>query len=164
MGGKPRAGRDLWFEQAGITGSFRKDTHAACEGVAYKTATGPDPAITPFTVPFTDDYTKRFGILPNFTGYCAYDMTHVIADAITRAKSTDPDKLVPAMQTADLVGTLGRIKFYAREDRWTHALEYGPALILGVMVQGQNTRMKTIWPVKSANANITFPSFVKLPT
>ncbi|MGH7070420.1 MAG: ABC transporter substrate-binding protein [Acetobacteraceae bacterium] len=145
-------------------GSFWKDTHGQGQGVITQAAAGPDSAITPFTVPFTNDYTKRFGILPNFTGYCAYDMTHVITDAITRANSTDPDKLVPAMQATDLVGTLGRIKFYGREDLWTHALEYGPGLILGVMVQWQNARMKTIWPVKFANAKITFPSFVKLPT
>ena len=51
---------------------------------------------------------------------------NVIAQAIKRAKSTNPNKIVAQMEKTDMVGTLGRIEFYGRKSEFTHALKYGP--------------------------------------
>ena len=45
------------------------------------------------------------------------------------AHSTDPDKLVTALEATDHVGTMGRIQFYGRDNQFTHALKYGPGLV-----------------------------------
>jgi len=145
--------------------AFWKDTNGACEGITDGgDAAGPDSAITPKTIPFTQAYQKRFGLLPAYCGYTSNDLVHIIADAITRAGgSTDPDKLVTALEATDYVGTIGRIKFYGRQDRFTHAMEYGPNLVPTVMIQWQNGKQVTIWPKKFATAQVKFPAFVKLP-
>ncbi|MGH7077405.1 MAG: ABC transporter substrate-binding protein, partial [Acetobacteraceae bacterium] len=62
------------------------------------------------------------------------------------------------------VGTMGRIKFYGRTARFTNALEYGPEAVQGVFVQWQHGKIETIWPARVADAKISYPSFVRLPS
>jgi len=143
--------------------AFWQDTHGACEGVTSQEGAAPDSAITPQTVPFTQGYLKRYGLLPAYCGYSSHDMIYVLAEAIARAGSTEADKLVTGLEATDHVGTIGRIKFYGREDRFTHAMEYGIDRVPGVIMQWQKANMKTIWPLKYATAKISFPSFIKLP-
>ncbi len=146
------------------TSSFWKDTNGATEGVITATAGAPGVAITPKTIPFIDAYTKRFGDSPAYDGYSSYDEIHIFADAIKRAGgSTDPDKIVAAMEKTDYVGTIGRIKFYGRDSQYTHAIEYGPGLVTGIFIQWQNGQQKAIWPTDKANTKIMFPKFIKLP-
>jgi len=145
------------------TSSFWKDTNGDAEGVITASAAAPDVALTPTTVPFTEAYTKRFGVSPAYDGYTSYDDVHILADAIKRAGSTDPDKMVAELEKTDYVGTMGRVQFYGRDDEYTHALKYGPGLITGVFIQWQNGKQVTVWPNDKANAKIAFPSFVKVP-
>jgi branched-chain amino acid transport system substrate-binding protein len=146
------------------TSTFWKDTNGATEGVITATAASPGVALTPTTIPFTEAYTKRFGVSPAYDGYSSYDMIHIIAEAIKRAGgSTNPDKMVAALEKTDYLGTIGRIKFYGRDNEYTHAMEYGPGLVTGVFIQWQNGKQVTIWPTDKANAKVTFPSFIKLP-
>ncbi|MBV8754423.1 MAG: ABC transporter substrate-binding protein, partial [Hyphomicrobiales bacterium] len=105
-----------------------------------------------------------YGDSPAYCGYSSYDMVHIIAEAIQRAGgSTDPDKLVTALEQTDHVGTVGREQFYGRNDQFTHGLKYGPGLVTGVAIQWQNGKQMTVWPADKANGKVTFPSFVKLP-
>src|SRR5581483_3482646 len=145
------------------TSSFWKDTNGAAEGVITATAASPGVALTPTTIPFTEAYIKRYGVSPAYDGYSSYDDVHVIANAIKAANSTDPDKLVEAMEKTDYVGTIGRVQFYGKGDEYTHALKYGPGLVTGVDIQWQDGKQATVWPRDKANAKIKFPAFVKLP-
>ncbi len=145
------------------TSSFWKDTNGDAEGVITATAAAPGAALTPNTVAFTEAYTKRFGVSPAYCGYASYDEVHVIADAIKRAGSTDPDKMVDAMEKTDYVGTIGTIKFYPKDNQYAHALEYGPGLVTGSFIQWQNGKQVTIWPHSVANGKIIFPAAIKYP-
>jgi branched-chain amino acid transport system substrate-binding protein len=61
---------------------------------------------------FISDYEARFGGQPDPTAALAYDATKLIADAITRAGSTDAAKLRDALaQTAKYKGLTGDISF-----------------------------------------------------
>ncbi len=146
------------------TSTFWKDTNGAAEGVITATTAAPGVALTPYTIPFTAAYVKKYGATPAYDGYNAYDMVHIIAEAIERAGgSTDADKMVTALEATDHVGTTGRIQFYGRNDPFTHALKYGPGLVTGVDIQWQNGKQMCVWPTAKANAKMTFPSFIKLP-
>ena len=79
--------------------SFWNDTNGATEGVLFQGFSAPDVAVTPKTLPFVQAFAKRFGHTPSYCGYTAYDEVYYIADAIKRAGSVDPDKLVDAMET-----------------------------------------------------------------
>ena len=145
------------------TSSFWKDTNGAAEGVITASAAAPGVATTPKTVPFTNDYIKRFGDTPAYDGYTAYDMIYVLADAIKRAGSTDPDRMVEALEKTDHVGTIGRIKFYGKDELYTHGLEYGQGLVTGVDIQWQSGKQVAVWPKNLAQGKVIFPTFVKLP-
>ncbi len=142
--------------------SFWNDTNGATEGVLYQAFSGPDVAVTPKTLPFVTAFNKRFGNNPSYCGYTAYDEVYYIADAIKRAGSTDPDKLVDALEKTDWVGTIGRVEFKGKDTSNPHALTIGPETITGLMLQWQNGKQVNLWPAKVANGKLKFPAFIKV--
>jgi branched-chain amino acid transport system substrate-binding protein len=147
------------------TSAFWKDTNGAAEGIITDTMAAPDVALSPSTIPFAEAYIKKHGVTPAYVGYTSYDMVYVIAEAIERAGgSTDPDKLVTALEATDHVGTVGRIQFYGRDDQFTHAMKYGPGLVTTVAIQWQNGKQACIWPANKCRSKVTFPAFVKTPS
>jgi len=142
--------------------SFWNDTNGAVEGVLYQAFSGPDVAVTPKTLPFVAAFQKRYGNFPSYCGYTAYDEVFYIVDAIKRAGSTDPDKLVEALEKTDYVGTIGRVEFKGRDTPYPHALKIGPSTITGLMLQWQNGKQVNLWPANVANGKLKFPSFIKI--
>ena len=141
--------------------SFWKDTNGAAEGVVYNMFSAPDVPVTPKTIPFAQNYQKKFGIVPGYAAYTSYDDVYMWADAIKRAGSTDPDKMVEAMEKTDYVGTIGRINFLPKENVFAHGMKIGPGYIEGLMVQWHTGNMVTVWPSKAATAKMVFPAFIK---
>jgi branched-chain amino acid transport system substrate-binding protein len=142
--------------------SFWNDTNGAVEGVLYQAFSGPGVAVTPKTLPFVAAFNKRFGNNPSYCGYTAYDEVYYIADAIKRAGSTDPDKLVEALEKTDYVGTIGRVQFKGKDTPNPHALKIGPDTITGLMLQWQDGKQTNLWPAKVANGKLKFPKFIKV--
>jgi branched-chain amino acid transport system substrate-binding protein len=142
--------------------TFWKDTNGATEGVIFQTVAAPGVAVTPLAIPFTDNYTKRYGITPAYCGYTAYDQVYYIADAVKRAGTTDADKLVEALEKTDWVGTIGRVQFYGKDDAFPHAMKQGADFVSGLLVQWQDGKQVTVWPTKLALGKQRFPSFIKL--
>jgi branched-chain amino acid transport system substrate-binding protein len=142
--------------------SFWQDTNGAVEGVLYGAFSGPGVAVTPKTLPFVAAFNKRYGNNPSYCGYTAYDEVYYIAEAIKRAGSTEPDKLVDALEKTDYVGTIGRIQFKGKDSPNPHALKIGPDTITGLMLQWQDGKQVNLWPANVANGKLKFPKFVKL--
>jgi branched-chain amino acid transport system substrate-binding protein len=142
--------------------TFWKDTNGATEGVLYNAVSGPGVAVTPKTLPFVDAYQKKYGNVPAYSGYTAYDEVYMIADAVKRAGSTNSDKLVNAMEKTDYTGTIGRIVFKPKGDAHPHALKTGKGYITGLMLQWQDGKQVNVWPKELAKGTVKFPSFVKL--
>jgi branched-chain amino acid transport system substrate-binding protein len=141
--------------------TFWNDTNGAAAGVLYQGVSGPDVAVTPKTLPFTEGFKKRFGNFPSYCGYTAYDEVYYIADAIHRAGGTDADKLVAALEKTDWVGTIGRTQFYGKEDKFTHSIKYGPGTTTGLLLQWQDGKQLTVWPKSVAKGTLKFPGFIK---
>src|SRR5690348_16125054 len=118
--------------------TFWNDTNGATEGVLFNAVSGPGVAVTPKTLPFVAAYKAKFGNVPSYCGYTAYDEVYYIVDAIKRAKSTDSDKLVDAMEKTDYVGTIGHVAFLPKGDPHVHGLRTGKGYITGLMLQWQN--------------------------
>jgi branched-chain amino acid transport system substrate-binding protein len=142
--------------------SFWNDTNGAVEGVLYQAFSGPDVAVTPRTLPFVAAFRKRYGNFPSYCGYTAYDEVYYIADAIKQAGSTDPDKLVEALEKTNYVGTIGRVQFKGRDTPYPHALKIGAGTITGLMLQWQSGKQVNLWPADVANGKLKFPSFIKI--
>ncbi|WP_247304761.1 MULTISPECIES: ABC transporter substrate-binding protein [unclassified Bradyrhizobium] len=142
--------------------TFGKDTNQAAEGVLYQGVSGPGVAVTPKSVPFAENFKKKFGNYPSYAGYTAYDEVYYIADAVKRAGSSDADKLVAALEKTDWEGTIGRVQFYGKDDPFTHSIKYGKGLITGLMLQWQDGKQSSVWPKDVAKVDVKFPSFIKL--
>jgi branched-chain amino acid transport system substrate-binding protein len=142
--------------------SFWNDTTGAVEGVLYQSFAGPGVAVTPKTLPFVAAFKAKYGNNPSYCGYTSYDEVYYIADAIKRAGSTDPDKLVDALEKTDYVGTIGRVQFKGKDSPNPHAMKIGPATISGLMLQWQDGKQVNLWPTNVANGKLKFPAFIKL--
>ena len=142
--------------------SFWNDTNGAVEGVLYQAVSGPGVAVTPKTLPFVSAFKKKYGNFPSYCGYTAYDEVYYIADAIKRAGSTDPDKLVDALEKTDYVGTIGRVQFKGKDSPNPHALKVGADTITGLMLQWQDGKQVNLWPANVANGKLKFPKFIKV--
>ena len=88
--------------QALSLGTFWNDT---ADGVPSLAVAIPDVAVMLKTQPFAQAFKAKFGKPPAYTGYTAYDDVYIIAEAIQRAGSTDPDKMVTEMENTDFEGT-----------------------------------------------------------
>lgn len=143
--------------------TFWKDTNGAADGVVFNEVAAPDVAVTPKTIPFAKAYEAKYGNIPGYAAYQAYDDVYMWTDAIKRAGSTDPDKMVAAMEKTDYVGTIGRITFLPKEDQFAHGMRIGQGYITGLMVQWQKGNPVTVWPENVATGKMQFPAFTKLP-
>ena len=143
--------------------TFWKDTNGATEGIMLQLIAVDSVASTPKTVPFAQAYMKKYGITPAYTGYTAYDEVYYLTDAIHRAGSTDPDKMVDALEKTDWEGTVGRVAFFDKDSPSTHGMRYGKDYVSGLFVQWQDGKQVPVWPAAVASGNtLRFPSFVKL--
>ena len=142
--------------------TFGKDTNNASDGVLYQGVSGPGVAVTPKSIPFAEAFKKKFGNYPSYAGYTSYDEVYYLADAIKRAGSTDPDKMVDALEKTDWEGTIGRTQFYGKDDPFTHSIKYGKGLITGLMLQWQDGKQVSVWPKEIAKGQLKFPSFIKV--
>lgn len=143
--------------------TFWKSTNGATEGVITQTGSAPGVALSPVTLAVQKAYQDKYHNFPAFTGFTAYDGVMAFAEAMKRANSTDPDKVVEEMEKTSMDGATGHIGFYGRNDQFTHALKYGPKDVTGIFVQWQDGKQVCIWPTDKCHNKAKFPSFVKLP-
>jgi ABC-type branched-subunit amino acid transport system substrate-binding protein len=87
----------------------------AAEG--FIATTSPLPAFLPAAAAFSKAYTERYGSGPGPYSVYEYDAVKVLADAITRAGSTDSTKVVEALRATRYDGVTGQIAFDAKGDR-----------------------------------------------
>jgi branched-chain amino acid transport system substrate-binding protein len=98
--------------------------------------------ITSQTVPFVNGYVKRFGEVPAYTAD-THTAVLILAQAITRAGSLDPDKVVVQLEKTRYLGPAGLLVF----DK-THDVIWGPGYVTSMGTQWQNGRNRCIWPYK----------------
>ncbi|MBV8924566.1 MAG: ABC transporter substrate-binding protein [Bradyrhizobium sp.] len=145
-----------------LSPTFWNDTNGAADGVPSLAVATPDVAVTSKTKPFAQAFKAKYGAPPAYTGYTAYDDVYIITEAIKRAGSTDPDRMVAEMEKTKYEGTIGNIEFYGRDEEFTHGIKSGPGYVTGLVFQWQNARQVTVWPQKIAEGQLKFPDFVKL--
>ncbi len=60
---------------------------------------------------FAEAYRARMGRFPEAYAFEAYDSLHLMADAINRAGSLDPDAIIAALEATDFEGAAGNYYF-----------------------------------------------------
>lgn len=115
----------------------------------------------PASVAFLKDYEKRWGA-PIEAGHSpapAYEMVYLLAAAIERAGSLDPDAVVAELEKSDRQGAMGRIRF--SDD---HQVVYGfnPAEeAVAAVTQWRDGKRVIVFPPSLAEASIELPEGLK---
>jgi len=112
--------------------------------------------LTPKTMPFWNAFNARYKRPPVYTAPGAYDALHIYAEAVDRAQSTDPDKVVPELEKTRYLGTQGTYVF--TDD---HDVKPGPGLINLLFVQWQeNGKRVIVWPKELATGKMILPPWI----
>lgn len=115
---------------------------------------------TPWTMKFYDAYTKRWKIEPEGLGSSSsYMAIYVLKDAIERAKSVDSAKVVDALETTDLMGVYGRIKFNPKNHQVIAALDPKEGAV-GTILQWQAGKRIVVFPKSIATGEIKLPPWM----
>jgi branched-chain amino acid transport system substrate-binding protein len=109
--------------------------------------------LTPKTMPFWNAFVERYKRPPVYTAPGAYDALHLYAEAVERAKTTDPEMVIPELEKTKYQGTQGTYVFDEHHD-----VLPGPGLINLLYVQWQQDGKRVIvWPKELANGKMILP-------
>ena len=78
----------------------------------------------------------------------AYACVQILAAAITRAGSTDREKIRDAIAATDMVTVIGPVKF--RPD--------GTGIVQAAFAQWQHGKQELVWPKEYATAPLAYPA------
>jgi branched-chain amino acid transport system substrate-binding protein len=116
---------------------------------------------SPWTMKFVDAYKKKYGLEPEGYGTSSsYMAVYVLKDAIERAGSLDPDKVVDAMKKTDMMGVYGRIKFDPKTNQIVPSLDPKEGAV-GTIFQWQAGKRIVVFPQSIATGNILLPPWMK---
>lgn len=112
--------------------------------------------LTPKTMPFWNAFSAKYNRPPVYTAPGAYDALYIYAEAVERARTTDPEKVVPELEKTRYLGTQGT---YVFDDQ--HDVQPGPGLINFLYVQWQeNGKRVIVWPKELANGKMILPPWI----
>jgi branched-chain amino acid transport system substrate-binding protein len=93
-------------------------------------------------------HAKRFGRPADPLAGPAYACVQILADALTRARSLDREKVRDAIAATDMTAVIGPVKF--RPD--------GTGIVQSVFLQWINATQELVWPKESATAPLAYPA------
>ena len=112
--------------------------------------------LTDKTVGWWDGFVKLYGRPPVYTAGGAYDAIYIYADALTRARTSDSEAVIKALETTDYIGVRGRVQFDA-----LHEVKDGPGFVNELFVQWQQEGARVvIWPKSVATGRMINPPWI----
>ena len=116
---------------------------------------------TDWTMKFYDAYTRKWKVEPEGLGSSSsYMAVYVLKDAIERANSIDSDKVVAALETTDMMGVYGRIRFNPKTHQVIPALDPKEGAV-GSILQWQAGKRVVVFPKSIAMGEIKLPPWMK---
>jgi branched-chain amino acid transport system substrate-binding protein len=114
-----------------------------------------------WTMKFVNAYKKRWGIEPEGYGTSSsYMGVYVLKDAIERAGSLKPDKVIAALEQTDMMGVYGRIKFDPKSHQVVPSLDPDQGAV-GTIFQWQAGKRVVVFPEKISVGKIKLPPWMK---
>ncbi len=151
------------FMSAAEQPGFWKASNGNCEYTIVDVINGGNaPAeITPWTMKFVNAYKKRWGLEPEGYGTSSsYMAVYALKDAIERAGTLDPDAVVKALETIDLMGVYGRIRFDPKSHQVIPSTDPDKGAI-SAFFQWQDGKRVVFWPEAGAMGTLKLPPWMK---
>lgn len=118
---------------------------------------GPISTITSKTAAFQQTFSQKYGITASHYAMDGYDGVMVLANAVTKAGSTDSDAVANALTSTDYTGPGGHVIFLGN-----HNPTVGPGYLTGtiyqIVVTGTDIHYNIVWPSNAANATAVNPA------
>jgi branched-chain amino acid transport system substrate-binding protein len=116
--------------------------------------------LTPRTIPFFDEFGKKTKRSPVYTAFNANDAVYIYADAVKKAGSTDPDKVIPQLEKTSYTGITGQIEFDDTHDVKPGTPTFkGPSLLLAQWRDGCSREV--VYPKERRTAEFKYPAWIK---
>ena len=111
---------------------------------------------------FTNKYRKVFGrdIQSGHGVSPAYESVYILAEAIERAGSLDPDAIVSELKKTDRMGVMGRIK-YGAGNQLVYGLDPKETAVGAVIQWTEDGKRKIVFPASLATSKIYLPPGLK---
>ncbi|HYA43747.1 MAG TPA: ABC transporter substrate-binding protein [Syntrophobacteraceae bacterium] len=117
--------------------------------------------INEWTGRFISAYQKRWGLEPEGYGTSSsYMAVYQIKDAVERAGALDADAVVKALETQDLMGVYGRMRFDPKTHQIIPSTDPKEGAI-GTVFQWQDGKRVVVWPESIAVGTIKLPDWWK---
>lgn len=117
--------------------------------------------ITPWTMKFVNAYKKKWGLEPEGYGTSSsYMAVYQLKDAIEKAGSTDPDKVITALENGDIMGVYGRMRFDKKTHQVIPSMDPKEGAVTGI-IQWQKGKRVQIFPPKTAEGKVMLPPWMK---
>lgn len=117
--------------------------------------------ITPWTDKFVKAYQKKWKLEPEGYGTSSsYMAVYALKDAIERAGTIDADAVVKALETMDLMGVYGRLRFDPKTHQVIPATDPKEGAV-GSLFQWQAGKRVVFWPEAGATGKLLLPPWMK---
>lgn len=117
--------------------------------------------ITPWTMKFSDAYTKKYGLEPEGYGTSSsYMAVYQLKDAIEKAKSLDVDAVIKGLEESDIMGVYGRMRFDKKSHQIIPSSDPKEGAVTGI-IQWQAGKRVQIFPPKVAEGKVMLPPWFK---
>ena len=137
------------------------DGKVAYAVVLYAKAGSVGTKAIPMSEAFVSGHKKKYGIEPRSEWTStSYMVAYILKDAIERAKSVEPDLIIPALEKTDLMGTYGRIKFDPKNHQ---IIENGDPkeTAVDMWAQWMDGKRVIVFPDKIAAKGLELPPWMK---
>jgi len=116
---------------------------------------------TPWTMEFYNAYTNKWGVEPEGLGTSSsYMAVYVLKDAIERAGSLDPEKVITALEQTDMMGVYGRLRFDPKSHQVIPSTDPEQGAV-GSILQWQDGMRVVVYPKSIATGSIKLPPWMK---
>jgi len=150
----PLAGSEAWNTFDGKIGGAMNSI--------FELGSAIDSPKVPKSVKFNNKYKKTYG-KPLQAGHGpapAYESVYILAEAIERAGSLDPDAIVAELQKTDRMGVMGRIK-YDQGNQVVYGNDPAETAVAAVFQWTEDGKRKIVFPASIAEAKIQLPAGLK---
>jgi branched-chain amino acid transport system substrate-binding protein len=137
------------------------DGKVAYSTILYAKAGSVATGAIPLTEKFVPAHKKKYGMEPRSEwASTSYMVAFILKDAIERAKSLEPDLIIPALEKTDLMGTYGRVKFDPKNHQ---IIENGDPkdTAVDMWAQWMDGKRVIVFPDKIATKSLELPPWMK---
>ncbi|MFX0196503.1 MAG: ABC transporter substrate-binding protein [Candidatus Hodarchaeota archaeon] len=110
-------------------------------------------AINELTIDFYDEFEEKFSEWPTYNAG-TYEAIHLWANAVERAGTVDPEKVIPELEKTGTIG--GKQKFRDADEGLgtngkyvftaSHDINFGSGFVLALITQWQAEKVECVWP------------------